>query len=137
MGKAPSVIAGASGYPNAPTRTCSGDFTCEFQLSSFHTWSSFYLPSNDMLDSFCPIPECMTTHLSYHRFLLMELLVLSQLRLKATNRKSGRQHFQKSYVLASCLGTDGRVGAEGSKPPLLNHAMSFANQARHQIMSTV
>ena len=28
-----------------------------------------------MLDSFCPIPKsCLTTHLSYHQFLLMELL---------------------------------------------------------------
>ena len=25
-GKAPSVVAKASGYPNAPTRTCFGDF---------------------------------------------------------------------------------------------------------------
>ena len=25
-GKAPSIIAEASGYPDAPTRTCSGDF---------------------------------------------------------------------------------------------------------------
>jgi hypothetical protein len=28
-----------------------------------------------MLDIFCPIPKCRTTHLSYHRFLVMELLV--------------------------------------------------------------
>ena len=79
---------------------------------------------------------CSYTHLSYHWFLLMKLLVPSQLRLKATNHKSGRQHFQRSYILASCLGTDGRVGSFISlKPPLLNHATSFANQARHQIMS--
>ena len=30
MGKTPSVIGGASGYPNAPTRTCSGDFQVGF-----------------------------------------------------------------------------------------------------------
>ena len=23
-----------------------------------------------MLDGFCPIPKCLTTHLSYHRFLV-------------------------------------------------------------------
>ena len=28
-----------------------------------------------MLGSFCPITECLTTHLSYHRFMLLELLV--------------------------------------------------------------
>ena len=30
LGKAPSVIAEASGYPNAPTGTCSGDFQVGF-----------------------------------------------------------------------------------------------------------
>ena len=29
-GKDPSVIVEASGYPNAPTRTCSGDFQVGF-----------------------------------------------------------------------------------------------------------
>ena len=29
-GKAPSIIAGASGYPNAPTRTCSRDLQVGF-----------------------------------------------------------------------------------------------------------
>ena len=30
LGKAPSIIAGASGYPNAPTRTCFGNFQVGF-----------------------------------------------------------------------------------------------------------
>ena len=30
MDKAPPVIAEVSGYPNAPTRTCSGDFQVGF-----------------------------------------------------------------------------------------------------------
>ena len=81
-----------------------------------------------MLDSFCPIPKCLSTHLSYHRFLVIELLIVpSQLRLRPTNHKDMRQHFQRSYILASCLGTDGRIGAWGLKPPLLNHATLFAN----------
>ena len=34
----------------------------------------------------------------------------SKLRLKTTNHKGGRRHFSTSYVLASCLGTNGREG---------------------------
>ena len=33
----------------------------------------------------------------------------------------------KVPLSALCLGTDGRVGAWGLKPPLLSHATSFAN----------
>ena len=77
--KAPSVIAGASGYPNAPIRTCSGDFQVGFTLGAFTHGHCVYLPSKYMVDCFCPIPKCLTTtHLkSYHWFLLMELLVPS------------------------------------------------------------
>ena len=34
----------------------------------------------------------------------------SQLRLKATDHKGRRQDFQRSYILASCLATNGREG---------------------------
>ena len=46
---------------------------------------------------------------------------------KATNHNNMRQHFQRYYILASCLGTDGRVGAFSLKPPLLSYATLFAN----------
>ena len=85
-------------------------FSSRFKSSSFHTCSSFYLPNNDMLDDFLAIPKCLTTHISYHRFLLTEFLVPSQLRLKATSHKGRRRNFHNSYILASCLGTKGEEG---------------------------
>ena len=35
LGKASSVVAEASGYPNATTRTCSGDFQVGFSYVAF------------------------------------------------------------------------------------------------------
>ena len=39
--------------------------------------------------------------------------------------------------LASCPGTDGRIGVGGLKPPLLNHATSFANWTEDRVVSMV
>ena len=47
------------------------------------------------------IQKCLTTHLSYHQFLSIELLVPSYLTLKATNHKDGTLTLLK--VLHSCL----------------------------------
>ena len=38
--------------------------------------------------------------------------------------------YQVDDVMNDCLGTDGRVGVGALKPPLLNHATSFANEAQ-------
>ena len=35
------------------------------------------------------------------------------------------QHFERSYILAPSLGTDGRVGAWGLQPPFLNPTTFF------------
>ena len=40
-----------------------------------------------MLNRFCPIPQCLTTHLSYYRFLLMKLLVAKT----KSNQSQGRE----------------------------------------------
>ena len=53
----------AFNYPNAPTRTCSGDFRVGFSYVSFthvHCWLNYQVM---MLDSFCPILKCLTTHI--------------------------------------------------------------------------
>ena len=55
-GKALSFIVEVSNYPNAPTRTCSGD--CWVGLR-FHTWSLFYLPSNECWIVFVPCPNAL------------------------------------------------------------------------------
>jgi hypothetical protein len=46
-GKAPSVLADTSGYPNAPTRTCSRDFQVGFSVVAFtHGHCFIYQPMN-------------------------------------------------------------------------------------------
>ena len=75
---------------------------------AIHTYALFYVPSNNMLDSFWSKAKCLTAHWPYHRFLLLELLVT---KIKAINHKGQRWHFWRSYILASSLGTNGRVGA--------------------------
>ena len=132
-GKVPSVITEASGYLLCTYKNLLRRFSSRFWLSSFHTCSLFLSTKQRMLDKFCPIPKCLTTHSSYHRFLLMQLLVSSQLRLKA-KKSQGRE---ATLLKGPTFLPRGRVGARGLQPPLLNHATSFANQAHDQIVSMV
>ena len=76
-------------------------FGVGFKLSSFHTCSLFYLPSNEMLDSFCRIPKCLTTHLSYHRFFVNG--VLRALIAKTKSNQSLGWVVTLLKVLHSCL----------------------------------
>ena len=68
----------------------------------------FYLPSNDMLDSFRPIPKCLTSHLYYHQFMLMELLIA-----KTKNYNSQGLEAALLKIMHACLISryNGRVGA--------------------------
>ena len=52
-----------------------------------------------MLDSFCPIPKCLTTHLSYHRFLVdgaPRALIIAK-------TKNNHTQGQEEKVLHPCL----------------------------------
>ena len=86
-------------------------FSYRLSLSSFHTCSLFYVPSNECWIVFVPSPNALPLIYLTIGFFIMELLLASQIRLKATNRKGQRQHFYRSYILASSLDTNRRVGA--------------------------
>ena len=74
--------------------------------------SLFYLLRDDMLISFCPIPKCLTTHLSYYQFFLVnEAPCALVAKTKTTNHKGRRWHFQRSYVLALSLSAHGGGGS--------------------------
>ena len=52
-----------------------------------------------MLDSFCPIPKCPTTHLSYHRFYAAPRALLA----KTESNQSQEREATLLEVLRSCL----------------------------------
>ena len=62
--KAPLVKAEASGYSDVHTNTCYGDFQVGFSQVALTHGHCVYQPSDDMLDSFCLIPKCLSVHLS-------------------------------------------------------------------------
>ena len=68
-----------------------GFSSTRFQFNSFHICSLFYLPSSHMLNSFCPILEYLTTHLSYHLFLFMEFLVPKLIAKTKSNQSHGQE----------------------------------------------
>ena len=87
-----------------------------------------------MLDSFFyPISKCLATHLFDHRFFVVVVVNGAPRALIAKTKNNQSQvlkpinTFKRSYILASCVGTNGRAGAQDLKPPLLNHATSYVN----------
>jgi hypothetical protein len=55
-----------------------------------------------MLDSFCPIPECLTTHLSYHQFFFNEAPKAYALIANTKNKQSQGPKKTLLKVLHSC-----------------------------------
>ena len=70
-------------------------------MFTVHKCWLFYLPSNDMLDSFCFIPKCLTTHISYHRFVVDG--TPHALIAKTESNQLERQEGNTFKVLHSCL----------------------------------
>ena len=95
----PSVIVEASAYPNLTTRTCYGGFQVGLVKSLLHMF--IVLSTNQwMLHNFCLIPKCLTTHLSYHHFLLLEAhAVIAKIK---SNQSQGWE-VTLLKVLHSCL----------------------------------
>jgi hypothetical protein len=69
----------------------------------------------------------------YYSFILPSVFVNEAPRALTTKTKSNQSQGREATLsksptfFALYLGTDGRVGACGLKPPLLNHVVSFAN----------
>ena len=85
-----------------------------------------YSPSNDVLDSLCPVPHA----LSYYSYDLPSVFVNGASRAFIVNAKSNQSQGQEPPLFNSCLMSRSRLGGsvlEAYKPPLLDHATSFAN----------
>jgi hypothetical protein len=92
---------------------------------SFHTCSLFYLPGNDVFDSFWSKATCLITHLLYHQFLVNGAPHVFVAKTKTNQSQTPKATLLKIlHFLASSLSTDGRVGASSLKPLVLNHDMS-------------